>query len=876
MTAAVTRSNTATPNDPPGPELTLCDREPITRLERIQSFGFLLALSRDWVISRASANLEQMLGIDPRAALGEALDSWVDRESLHDIRNRMLGLSLSGCVERMYGVSLVKGRTQFDIAVHHAGDLIVLEGEPARFDSRRDAASLVRTMIARLNTQPSLDAFHRDATRQVRALTGFDRIMIYRFLADGAGEVIAEVAKVGVDSFLGLHYPASDIPVQARALYLKNPFRIIADVSATTIPLISDGAGKPEPLDLSLAITRAVSAVHIEYLRNMGVAASLSISIIVEGRLWGLIACHHDAARLPGFVTRSAAELFGQMYSMTLESRLRVIADDQDRRGRESVGRMVKTIAGNDALLSDAGWLQDTMSEMIQCDGIVVIINHVVSASGATPSLAHIAVIVELVNNQAPSEVFVCDRLGDLRAEFLESASVAAGALCIPISGASGASGDYIMLFRHEQMCDIRWAGASPKSSAPVGGAERLSPRTSFAAFSESVRGQSRPFTESEQRIAQAIRSGLVEALWRGSRDSSAERSQVSGRQELLIAELNHRVRNVLALIRGLIRQTHGEGGNSASYVESLSGRVQALARAHDRVTAHNWGPGALNAIFDDEIAAYVPNRRDRFEINGPSVMLQPKAYSTLALVVHELVTNSSKYGALCDSGRVQVTLELKPGEGLLLQWREIDGPTVQTPTRRGFGSVIIERVVPFDLQGTASVSYPPTGLEAEFLIPEEHLAPARVTQEGAERRPSLVGDTSDSSTKPRPLLGLSVLLLEDNLIVALEAEDLLRAMGASSVVAVSSIAAAVNVCQTTSIDFAVLDINLGFENSLEFAAFLRGANTPFVFASGYGEQEVSGESRVPELTVAKPYDLESLCNAIVVTLGRSSLVGWQ
>ena len=138
------------------------------------------------------------------------------------------------------------------------------------------------------------------------------------------------------------------------------------------------------------------------------------------------------------------------------------------------------------------------------------------------------------------------------------------------------------------------------------------------------------------------------------------------------------------------------------------------------------------------------------------------------------------------------------------------------------------------------------------------------------------MGDTSDSSTKPRPLLGLSVLLLEDNLIVALEAEDLLRAMGASSVVAVSSIAAAVNVCQTTSIDFAVLDINLGFENSLEFAAFLRGANTPFVFASGYGEQEVSGESRVPELTVAKPYDLESLCNAIVVTLGRSSLVGWQ
>jgi CheY-like chemotaxis protein len=196
-------------------------------------------------------------------------------------------------------------------------------------------------------------------------------------------------------------------------------------------------------------------------------------------------------------------------------------------------------------------------------------------------------------------------------------------------------------------------------------------------------------------------------------------------------------------------------------------------------------------------------------------------------------------------------------------------------PSRRGFGSVIIERVVPFDLQGTAIVSYLPAGLEAEFLIPERHLAPAeRVADEGAEIRPSAVGNTGDSNMKPRPLLGLCVLLLEDNLIVALEAEDLLRAMGASSVVAVSSIAAAAKVCETTSIDFAVLDINLGFENSLGFAAFLRSANTPFVFASGYGEQEVLGESRVAELTVAKPYDLESLCNAIVLTLARSSSVG--
>ena len=836
-------------------------------MERIQSFGFLLAMTRDWVVVRVSANIDRMLGIAPQIALGSTLDSWVDRDSLHDIRNHMAGLRSSDGVERLYGILLVKERPPFDIAIHYSGELCVLEGEPAGLDSRMDAASLVRKMVAHLNTQPAIDPFQWDAVRQVRLLTGFDRIMIYRFLADGAGEVIAEVTKAGMDSFLGLHYPATDIPVQARALYLKNSFRIIADVSAATIPLIAAAGIGPEPMDLSLAVTRAVSPIHIEYLRNMGVAASMSISIVVEGRLWGLITCHHETARLPSFVTRTAAELFGQMYSMTLESRLRSSSDYQERHGRDSVARMLKTLAGNQELLSDAGWLQDTLREMIQCDGIVVTLNTGVFASGATPPSAHIPVLTELLNALSPNSVFVNDRLGEVRVEFSEHTDVVAGALCIPISRSPG---DYIMLFRRESRLDIRWAGAP--SNAPATTNSPLSPRKSFAAFLESVRGRSRPFTETEQKIAEVIRTGLIELIWRGASDGGPDHRQAtSARQELLIAELNHRVRNVLALIRGLIRQTHGEGGDSASYVESLDGRVQALARAHDRVTRQNWGPGPLNAIFDDEIAAHLPNRRDRFSLHGPSIMLQPHAYSTMALIVHELMTNSAKYGALCDGGRVAVTLELTVGEGLLFRWHESGGPLVQVPTRRGFGSVIIERVVPFDLQGTAQVSFLPTGLEAEFFLPERHLVSSQeVTHPGAEIPP--VGDARlpNVGVETMPLRGLSVLLLEDNLIVALEAEDLLRSLGALSVISVSSIAAAAKLVETTSIDFAVLDINLGIETSIGFAGVLRAANTPFIFASGYGNPPLPGSTLVRELTVSKPYDRDSFREAIALALARS------
>jgi light-regulated signal transduction histidine kinase (bacteriophytochrome) len=177
-----------------------------------------------------SANLEKMLGIAPKAALGSQLDLLIDMEALHDIRNRMSGLAASRGIERIYGVTLIKGRHPFDLAVHYAGDSCVLEGEPAGVDDRVDAAALVRKMVARLNTRPTLEEFHRDAARQVRAITDYNRVMIYRFLPDGVGEVIAEVTRAGMEPFLGLHYPASDIPVQARALYLRNPFRIIADV----------------------------------------------------------------------------------------------------------------------------------------------------------------------------------------------------------------------------------------------------------------------------------------------------------------------------------------------------------------------------------------------------------------------------------------------------------------------------------------------------------------------------------------------------------------------------------------------------------------------------------------------------------------------
>ena len=845
-------------------DLTQCDLEPITRLERIQSFGFLLAISSRWIVMRASANLAMFLGTDPQGAIGKSLDSLVDREVLHEVRNRLTGLSSIGGTERLYGVTLVVGLPPLDLAIHYAGGLCIFEGEPAGLDKGIDAASLVRTMVARMGKQTTLELFHRDAARQVRKMTGFARVMIYRFSANGSGEVIAEEAAVGTEKYLGLHYPASDIPVQARALYLRNPFRIIADVNAETVPLQASSADVEPPLDLSLAITRAVSTVHLEYLRNMDVAASLSISIIVEGALWGLIACHNDKPRLPTFVIRTAAELFGQMYSMTLESRLRHAQDQEDRQVQGSTVRMLTSIAANNELLTHASWLQDALRPVIHCDGIAAHFKGRLSLSGSTPPAADVEEIAELMKLSSPSQLFVTDHIAGLRENSIAHTEQAAGVLGIPFSHAHG---DYFMLFRRERLRDVQWAGEPTKVVIQGENIPRLSPRKSFAAYTESIRGRSRPFTALDCRIAETIRARLSELILRGSRNIDADRQHATERQELLIAELNHRVRNVLALIRGLITQTNGEGGDATSYVKSLSGRVQALARAHDRVTRQNWGPGPLNAIFDDEIAAFVPTQRHRFTISGAKILLQPQAYSALALIIHELVTNCSKYGALSDAGRVEVTLEHRPGTGLFFKWREIDGPPVKVPTRRGFGSVIIERVLPFDQQGTALVHYLPEGLEAEFFIPDRHIAAG--TTIGANLAEMFATDLSMVVVAPistRPLDGLTVLLVEDNLILALECEEMLRLLGASAIRTASTVATASQILKSERVHFAVLDINLGGESSLDLATQIRAMTIPFIFASGYGENiNVDGHNH-SILTLSKPYDHEQLGLAITQT----------
>ncbi|MGY2736328.1 HWE histidine kinase domain-containing protein [Sphingomonas sp. UYP23] len=623
------------------------------------------------------------------------------------------------------------------------------------------------------------------------------------------------------------------------------------------------------PLDLSMAVSRAVSPVHVEYLVNMGVVASLSVSIIVEGRLWGLIACHAAAPRLPSFVLRTAAELFGAMYSLMLESRERHGKGEDEGKARLLADRLIALIAGDETLLRNAQWLQDMTRDMIECDGIAIHVGGTTHSHGATPSEQQIAILAHHLNAASPSRVFTTDCLAGIHPPCAATADHAAGMMSIPISRTPR---HYIMLFRRERLSQIRWGGDPAKPQSADGGAHRISPRRSFQAFVEDIRGRSARFSEREQRMGEAIRQALIEVILRYSDAATVERQRATERQDLLIAELNHRVRNILALIRSLITQTGAASPAIAAYAEALGGRIQALARAHDRITRPSWGPAPLASVFEDEFAAHQA-MQERLSLAGPAVLLQPKAISTMALVIHELVTNSSKYGALSMTGSVDVTIVMVDGEGIHLRWHESGGPPVTPPTRRGFGSVVLERAVPFDLQGTAELRFRLSGLEAEFFIPQQHVF---VPSDGAASdpppaRPScptfeLAVPPSEAVPSPAPdapLRGALVLLVEDNMLIALEAEDMLRALGAAEVFVAPTLVDAERLVAAHRFAFAMLDINVGCGTSFELATRLRTSGTPFIFASGYGDELALGRRDSDEVVIQKPYERDHLLCAV-------------
>ena len=847
------------PSEQPGIDLSTCDREPIHQLGAIQPFGFLIMFSADWLASRVSANIAEFVGRSADELLGSSVYDIFTRQAVHALRNQLAQLYSDDAVERVFGIALLAANPAqlFDCAVHRQGAAVVVEAELSIPVDAGSTGTLIRSMMSRLETAKDVPELLRLGARQMHALTGFDRVMVYRFGPDGAGEVAAEVVRGGIDSYLGLHYPASDIPVQARALYVRTPFRIIADVAAQPVRVLPVLDANGAPADLSLSVLRSVSGIHIQYLKNMGVAASLSVSIIIEGRLWGLFACHHHAPRCPSFTERTIAELFGQMFALKLETRERQGATSLEATARATGDRLLATIAGDAALLDNPEWIASTIGEILPCDGVSIWLDGRIARSGHAPPAAALPTLVRQLDRMGGAAVFATDHLAGLVPDAERYAAVAAGMLAIPISRQPR---DYVLLFRREKLRTVTWAGDPRKPAQVSDDASPLRPRASFDAWREEMRGRSDPFTDNEMSIADTLRTALIEVVLKFTETAESDRQRATQRQELLIAELNHRVRNILALIRGLVSQSQRPDMPLANYVATLDGRIEALARAHDQITEDKWSAARLRTLFETEATVY--GSGNSLAMVGDEVMLEPTAFSTMALVIHELMTNSVKYGALGAGGRVFVNWVVTASGGLTIEWREQGGPPVQVPSRHGFGTTIIQRSVPYDLGGSVEVSYDPQGLQVLLQLPADHVR--RVDPAApATAFPPVRASINDSAPAACVLTGRSVMLVEDSLIIAMDAEDLLSQLGAVRVATAASVTSAMEELGRARPDLAVLDVNLGRETSFPVADKLLSVGIPFIFATGYGNRMNVPEAHAAVTILQKPYTLAGLRDAL-------------
>lgn len=757
-----------------------------------------------------------------------------------------------GLPGRLFNFELTDGNP-VNAAIHDYAGRRLIEIERMRH-TYKDATPLflVRSMLTRMQQAASVEQVCEIAVEQLKVLVGFDRVIIYKFLRDGSGSVVAESREPSVTSYLNQHFPASDIPQQARALYLKNWIRLIVDAASMPVPIITNGRSD-DPVDLTYCGLRSVSPIHIEYMKNMGVAASMSISIIVGGKLWGLISCHNVQPKDVPADIRVAAEFFGQAFSLQLQSLEQVDVARMLGAARARIDRILTEIPATASLTASIGTRLQELGSLIPCDGAGLWTDDSWTEWGTCPPIGEIPSLAARLNRVSHSAVFVSDELQALHPPAKGYAAAASGLLAIPLSRTPS---DYLMLFRKEHLHTVAWAGDPNKPTEVWTGGERLTPRKSFEAWRQDVKGKSRAWEPHDVLTAEALRISLLEIVLRYSELVAQERAKAERQQRMFAAELNHRVKNALALVSALVMQSKGRHRSVSTFVGDLEGRIRSLAAAHDLASTAE--PLALRQLVETELAPYAGSKGPRTTITGPDVALEEHAAAVLALVIHELTTNAVKYGALSrETGSLAITWRFDDDGGCLLDWTEEGGPSVEGPVTGGLGTQLVRSQIPFELGGSAELDIRETGVRGAFKIPQLYVHPISKPPRGG------VGQLAPPRLASQPLFGLSVMIVEDSLIVAFEAEQVARRIGASTVLVVSTLEEGLRQARHAAIDFALLDINLHGRPCFPIADVLVERQIPFLFATGYGTQSEMPERFAGRPVIAKPYSTVGLAEKV-------------
>ncbi|WCT12978.1 ATP-binding protein [Mucilaginibacter jinjuensis] len=446
-----------------------------------------------------------------------------------------------------------------------------------------------------------------NSARQVKQIINYDRVMIYRFAEDGHGEVVAEAKNDNLGSWLGLHYPASDIPKQARELYKHNFTRLIADVHSIPAKILT-AADNEQPLDLTPSQLRAVSPIHIQYLKNMGVSSSFSISLIYKKELWGLIACHNYSPRFIDFKARESSKLIGQILSSALEFRQDEENHQQTQTFKSAVDQLskylLKTFSIEDALTK-----QDvTILNAVDAEGAVLVYENNIIKLGSTPNDEQLEKLIVWINSTLGATFHYTNHLSSVYPESAEYQDVASGLM---ISVLSREMNEYVLWFKPERIQTIKWAGNPEKPvELNTNGMMMISPRNSFEEWIETVSGTSVNWSNEEIKSAARLREEITYAI---NQKAGAIR-QLNEKLKLAYEELDtfsftisHDLKNPLSTIK------------SYSQILSRNGNLEPKAQQiMDRIIV---GADKMNVMIN-EVLGY--SRLGRSEIQVSKIEMRP------------------------------------------------------------------------------------------------------------------------------------------------------------------------------------------------------------------------------------------------------------
>ncbi len=643
--------------EPRAVDLTNCDLEPIHIPGSIQPYGTMLIADGQTGIVEGYAG---PVGAAP--VLGLSL-------------GELIGLDVQALGGKVPATGLlVLGRVPFDgrsrdAVAYRSGQHLVVELTDPDQNADLDAQFLAQleTLGATLERSTTLADLSNRAAGIFQRLTGYSRVMVYRFIDDEAGVVLGESISDSSSSFMNHHFPATDIPRQARALYVRNKVRVIADVHYEPAPIVS-ASRDLTAIDLSDSTLRSVSPIHIQYLKNMEVGASASMSIVVDGVLWGLIACHHHEPRELSLTTRLACQAMATSLARQVKTR------DEGELYRERIAlraqedAILARVGTDNSLVEFFARSGEELATLLQADGFAAVQGGELFRAGRCPDAMDVRRLAEHVRHPGSLKPVVTRELGKDYPAAQGFQDTASGLLAVTMSTEVPT---ILMWFRAEQLQTVKWAG-NPHKDVPHEPGAVLKPRASFEAWSESVRGRSRPWTlaqtESASRIVrlmtEARNNSRIKQLNRELTTTLNENESLIRQKDFLLREVNHRVQNSLALVGAFLRmQGRNAGEEVKAHLAEAEGRLSAVGLAHRRLYQDDSVEiidlsRYLTELVDELLKAMDERWRRQVTLDLVPMLISTDRAVSVGLIVNELVTNVTKYAYGGEPGPLLISLQ--------------------------------------------------------------------------------------------------------------------------------------------------------------------------------------------------------------------------